>query len=164
MPLSSRHETNFDHPDAFDVEFLLNHLESLRSGASIEEPVYDYVNHARKTETLRLDPLPVIIIEGILVLFDARMRRLMDLKIFVDCDPDIRFIRRLQRDIHERGRSVEAVIAQYMKTVRPMHQQFVQPSIHYADIILAEGGLDEKGVNLILDRIRAFLEASTGGR
>jgi uridine kinase len=160
MPLELRHQVNFDHPDVFDTELMLNHLESLRSGESIEQPIYDYITHSRKEETLHLEPLPVIIVEGILVFLDARMRRLMDIKIFVDCDADIRFIRRLERDIHERGRSVESVIAQYLTTVRPMHMQFVEPSMRYADVILPEGGFNEVGINLITDKIRSVLASS----
>jgi len=157
MPLDVRHQVNFDHPDAFDNDLLLNHLESLRAGESIERPVYDFVTHARKPDTLLITPLPVIIIEGILIFFDARMRRLMDIKIFVDCDADIRFIRRLKRDLRERGRSVESVIEQYLTTVRPMHLQFVEPSMRYADIILPEGGFNEAGIDLIIGKIRSVL-------
>jgi len=157
MPLDVRHQVNFDHPDAFDNDLLLNHLESLRAGESIERPVYDFVTHARKPDTLLITPLPVIIIEGILIFFDARMRRLMDIKIFVDCDADIRFIRRLKRDLRERGRSVESVIEQYLTTVRPMHLQFVEPSMRYADIILPEGGFNEAGIDLITGKIRSVL-------
>ncbi|MGD0102324.1 MAG: uridine kinase, partial [Acidobacteriota bacterium] len=149
MPLDSRNRVNFDHPDALDNELMLNHLESLRAGDCIQRPVYDFVTHSRKAETVCLEPLPVIIVEGILVFYDARMRRLMDIKIFVDCDPDIRFIRRLERDIRERSRSVESVIEQYVTTVRPMHLEFVEPSMRYADIILPEGGFNEVGIDLI---------------
>lgn len=157
MPLDVRHQVNFDHPDAFDNDLLLNHLESLCAGESIERPVYDFVAHSRKPDTLLMTPLPVIIVEGILIFFDARMRRLMDIKIFVDCDADIRFIRRLKRDLRERGRSVESVIEQYLTTVRPMHLQFVEPSMRYADIILPEGGFNEAGIDLITGKIRSVL-------
>jgi uridine kinase len=160
MPLDSRNRVNFDHPDALDNELMLNHLESLRAGDCIQRPVYDFVTHSRKAETVRLEPLPVIIVEGILVFYDARMRRLMDIKIFIDCDPDIRFIRRLERDIRERSRSVESVIEQYVTTVRPMHLEFVEPSMRYADIILPEGGFNEVGIDLITGKIRSFLNGS----
>jgi len=160
MPLDSRNRVNFDHPDALDNELMLNHLESLRAGDCIQRPVYDFVTHSRKAETVCLEPLPVIIVEGILVFYDARMRRLMDIKIFVDCDPDIRFIRRLERDIRERSRSVESVIEQYVTTVRPMHLEFVEPSMRYADIILPEGGFNEVGIDLITGKIRSFLSRS----
>ena len=160
MPLDSRNRVNFDHPDALDNELLLNHLESLRAGDCIQRPVYDFVTHSRKAETVRLEALPVIIVEGILIFYDARVRRLMDIKIFVDCDPDIRFIRRLERDMRERGRSVESVIEQYVTTVRPMHLEFVEPSMRYADILLPEGGFNEVGIDLITGKIRSFLSRS----
>ncbi len=160
MPRGQRHRVNFDHPDAFDGELMLQHLEALHAGESIDQPIYDYVTHSRRSETIRVAPLPVIIVEGILIFFDARMRDLMDIKIFVDCDPDIRFVRRLERDLSERGRSVESVIEQYMTTVRPMHLQFVAPSMHYADIILPEGGFNEVGIDLITSKIRSVLTGS----
>lgn len=157
MPLDRRHKANFDHPSAFDNELLLNHLENLRAGESIQRPIYDYVTHSRKPDSVRIDPLPVIVVEGILVFFDFRMRQLMDLKIFVDCDADIRFVRRLKRDMHDRGRSVESVVEQYMSTVRPMHQKFVEPSRHYADIILAGDGSNNADIESITGRILSFL-------
>jgi uridine kinase len=157
MPLDFRHHVNFDHPDSLDNELLLEHLQSLRAGDCIERPVYDFVNHVRKPQTIRVEPLPVIIVEGILIFFDVRMRALMDIKIFVDCDADIRFIRRMERDLRERGRSVESVIEQYVTTVRPMHFQFVEPSMRYADVILPEGGFNEVGIDLITGKIRSVL-------
>ena len=159
MPLDARHQANFDHPDAFDNELLLNHLEALRAGESIERPVYDFVTHSRKPDTFLMLPLPVVVVDGILIFFDARMRRLMDIKIFVQCDADIRFIRRLRRDLRERGRSVDSVIEQYLTTVRPMHMQFVEPSMRYADIILPEGGFNEAGIDLITGKIRSVLDS-----
>jgi len=161
MPLDQRQRVNFDHPDAFDDALLLRHLETLRAGESIDRPIYDFVTHSRKKETIRVEPLPVIIVEGILVFFDAGIRSLMDLKIFVDTDADIRFIRRLERDIHARGRSVESVIEQYLTTVRPMHLQFVAPTMRYADIILPEGGFNEVAIDLITGKIRSVLAATT---
>jgi uridine kinase len=157
MPLDERRRINFDHPDAFDGELMLNHLEALRAGRSIEGPVYDYVVHSRKEETIHAEPLPVILVEGILVFFDPRMRRLMDLKVYVDCDADVRFIRRLERDIRERGRSVESVVEQYMTTVRPMHLEFVAPTMRYADIILPEGGFNDAAIGLLVGKIRSQL-------
>jgi len=162
MPLDSRRHVNFDHPDALDNVLLLNHLEALKAGECIERPVYDFVTHARKAETVRLEPLPVIIVEGILIFFDSRMRRLMDVKIFVDCDADVRFIRRLDRDLRERGRTVESVVEQYITTVRPMHLQFVEPSKRYADVILPEGGFNEAGIDLIIGKIRSVLGQPKG--
>jgi uridine kinase len=157
MPLDLRHKVNFDHPDAFDTELLINHIEALGAGESIEQPIYDYVTHSRKTETIHVVPRPVILVEGILVFVNSDMRRLMDMKIFVDCDADIRFIRRLDRDVHERGRSVESIISQYTTTVRPMHLQFVEPSKRYADIIIPEGGHNEIGIDLIIGKVRSIL-------
>ena len=157
MPIELRHKINFDHPDAFDTELLVNHLEALRAGESIEQPVYDYATFSRKPETVQVVPRPVIIIEGLLVLVSTHLRGLMDLKIFVDADADIRFIRRLDRDVHERSRSVDSIIAQYQTTVRPMHLQFVEPSKRYADIIIPEGGHNEAGIDLITGKIRSIL-------
>ena len=160
MPLELRHRVNFDHPDAFDTELLINHLEALRAGESIEQPIYDYSTHARKAETIHVEPRPVHIVEGILVFIDPKLRGLMDLKIFVDADADIRFIRRLDRDVHERSRSVESIISQYLTTVRPMHLQFVEPSKRYADIIIPEGGHNEVGIDLITGKIQSILARS----
>jgi uridine kinase len=157
MPLDRRSRVNFDHPDAFDTELLLEHLDALRAGRSIEQPLYDFVSHTRKKETLHRAPHPLVVTEGILVLWDARMRSRMDLKVFVDCDPDMRFVRRLERDMRERGRSVESVIEQYMTTVRPMHQEFVEPAKRHADIILREGGLNESGLDIIIGKVRTML-------
>ena len=160
MPLDQRQRVNFDHPDAFDGALMLRHLESLRAGESIDRPIYDFVAHCRKKETIRVAPLPVILLDGILIFYDAGLRGLMDLKIFVDTDPDIRFIRRLERDVHARGRSVESVVEQYLGTVRPMHQQFVAPTMRYADVILPEGGFNEVAVDLITGKIQSVLSAS----
>jgi len=160
MPIDLRHKVNFDHPDAFDTDLMMNHLEALRAGESIAQPIYDYATHSRKSETIHVEPRPVIICEGILVLCNAQMRALMDLKIFVDADADIRFIRRLDRDVHERGRSVESIIAQYTTTVRPMHLQFVEPSKRYADIIIPEGGHNDVGIDLITGKIKSILARS----
>jgi len=163
MPLDLRHRVNYDHPDAFDTDLLINHLEALRAGEGIEQPIYDYATHSRKAEVVHVDPRPVIIVEGILVFVNPQMRALMDLKIFVDADADIRFIRRLDRDVHERGRSLESVITQYTTTVRPMHLQFVEPSKRYADIIIPEGGFNEVGIDLITGKIKSFLAVSREG-
>jgi uridine kinase len=160
MPLDLRHKVNYDHPDAFDTELLMNHLEALRAGEGIEQPIYDYPSHSRKAETIRVEPRPVIIVEGILVFVNPQMRSLMDLKIFVDTDADIRFIRRLDRDVHERGRTVESVITQYQATVRPMHLQFVEPSKRYADIIIPEGGFNDVGIDLVTGKIKSLIGRS----
>lgn len=157
MPIELRHKVNFDHPNSLDNDLMMNHIEALRAGESIEQPIYDYATHSRKAETFRVGPRPIIIVEGILVFVDAQMRRLMDIKIFVDADADIRFIRRLDRDVHERERSVESIISQYMTTVRPMHLQFVEPSKRYADIIIPEGGHNDVGIDLVTEKIKSIL-------
>src|SRR5215467_380749 len=161
MPIDLRHNVNFDHPDAFDTDLLINHIEALRAGESIDQPVYDYPTHSRKTEVIHVEPRPVIILEGLLVLVNPQLRQLMDLKIFVDADADIRFIRRLDRDVHERGRTVESVITQYMATVRPMHLQFVEPSKRYADVIIPGGGFNPVSIDLVTGKIKAIL--ASGG-
>ena len=158
LPLELRRQINFDHPDALDNELFVNHVRALRAGEAIEMPVYDFATHTRKTESVRLAPKPVIIIEGILVFVDAALREQMDVKIFVETDDDLRFIRRMQRDVTERGRTIESVIKQYLETVRPMHQQFVEPSKRYADVIIPEGGRNEVGIDLISGKIRAKLQ------
>jgi uridine kinase len=158
MPLELRHQINFDHPDALDNDLFINHLKALRAGEAIEMPVYDFTTHTRLNETVHIEPKLIIIVEGILVFADAGLRELMDIKIFVDTPDDLRFIRRLQRDVTERGRSVESVIRQYLDTVRPMHLQFVEPSKRYADVIIPEGGYNEVGIDLIAGKIRAQLQ------
>ncbi len=161
MPQASRHQANFDHPDAFDNELMIDQLKALREGRSIERPIYDYVSHSRKSETICVAPLAAILVEGILIFSDARMRDLMDIKIYVDCDADIRFIRRLERDIRERGRSVESVVEQYITTVRPMHEQFVALTMRYADIVIPGDGSHDAGIDLIVSKIRSL---NVGGR
>jgi uridine kinase len=156
MPLELRHQINYDHPDALDNELFTNHLRALPTGQAIEMPVYDFAHHARRPETIRIEPRPIILVEGILIFVDAAIRDLMDIKIFVDTAADIRFIRRLKRDVTQRERSVESVIQQYLTTVRPMHEQFVEPSKRYADIIIPEGGYNDVGIDLISGRIRAY--------
>jgi len=160
MPLDLKHRVNYDHPDAFDTELLINHLDALRAGEAIEQPIYDYPSHSRRSESFHVEPRPVIIVEGILVFVNSKLRGLMDMKIFVDTDPDIRFIRRLDRDVHERGRTLESVITQYTTTVRPMHLQFVEPSKRYADIIIPEGGFNDVGIDLITGKVKSFLVRS----
>jgi uridine kinase len=157
MPLDYRRKVNFDHPDAIDNELLIEHLCGLKAGRTVELPVYDFKSHTRRPETLRTAPRPIIIIEGILVFNEERLRDAMDLKVFVDTPDDIRFIRRLRRDVAERGRTVESVIEQYLATVRPMHMQFVEPSKRHADIIIPEGGHNLVSIALISGRIRERL-------
>ncbi len=158
MPLELRRQINFDHPDALDNDLFGNHLKALRAGEAIEMPVYDFTTHTRRSDPVHIEPKPIIIVEGILIFVDAALLGLMDVKIFVDTADDLRFIRRLQRDVTERGRSVEAIIRQYLDTVRPMHQQFVEPSKRHADVIIPEGGYNEVGIDLISGKIRAQLQ------
>ncbi|MCU1289322.1 MAG: udk [Acidobacteria bacterium] len=154
MPLDERHQANFDHPDSIDSEMLMNHLKRLRSGNSIEMPVYDFVSHTRSDRCDHLDPKPVVIVEGILIFSEPRILSLLDVRVFVDTPDDIRFIRRLKRDIVERGRTLESVIAQYFATVRPMHFEFVEASKRNADIIIPEGGNTEIGIEFLCSKIR----------
>lgn len=158
MPIELRGVINFDHPDALDNDLFINHVKALRAGEAIEMPVYDFSIHTRKAETVHIEPKPILIVEGILIFVDAMLRAQMDIKIFVDTDDDLRFIRRLQRDVHERGRTAESVIKQYLETVRPMHQQFVEPSKRHADVIIPEGGYNEVGIDLISGKIRTQLQ------
>ena len=159
LPLAQRAMQNFDHPDALDNDLLIRHLKELKASRAIQMPIYDFTTHTRTLETRRVEPHRVIILEGILIFADEALRRLMDVKIFVDTDPDIRFIRRLQRDIAERGRTMDSVIRQYMGTVRPMHPEFVDPTKRYADVIIPEGGFNEVAMEMVAARIRALLQA-----
>ena len=153
-----RHKINFDHPDSLETELLVRHLDVLCKGSSVEVPVYDFATHSRKTETQRVEPRRVIIVEGILVLAEPELRKRIDIKLFVDTPADIRFVRRLTRDIEQRGRSLPSVVQQYLTTVRPMHEEFVEPSKRYADVIIPEGGYNEVGIDLIAGKIRAKLQ------
>ncbi|MCA1622292.1 MAG: uridine kinase [Acidobacteria bacterium] len=157
MPLDARHQTNFDHPDSIDSEMLVNHLKRLKNGQSIEMPIYDFKAHVRSGNTDHIDPKPVVIVEGILIFSEPRILSLLDVRVFVDTPDDIRFIRRLQRDINERGRTVESIIAQYFATVRPMHFEFVESSKRHADIIIPEGGQPNVGIEFLCGLIREKL-------
>jgi uridine kinase len=148
---------NFDHPDSLDTSLMIEHLKQLREYKSVELPVYDFKTHMRTEQTLHVDPQPVILVEGILILAEKGLRELFDVKIFVDTDADIRFIRRLERDIAERGRTSASVITQYLTTVRPMHMEFVEPSKRYADVIIPEGGLNTVAMDMVVARIEALL-------
>ena len=145
---------NFDHPDAFDMELLHRNLRDLKDGKGVDIPQYDFVHHCRKPETMHLDPAPLIIVEGLMVLYDPEIRKLLDLKIYVDTPDDIRFIRRLQRDIEERGRTVDSVIKQYLEVVRPGHMSFIEPMKEYADLIIPEGGYNESALQVLISFIR----------
>lgn len=148
---------NFDHPDSLETELLVTHLKTLRQWEAVEIPIYDFTTHSRTDLTLRVEPSPVILVEGILIFSDPILRELFDVKIFVDTPPDIRFIRRLQRDIQERERSVESVIHQYETTVRPMHLEFVESSKRVADVIIPEGGLNTVAMDMVVARIESLL-------
>jgi uridine kinase len=156
MSFEQRTQVNYDHPDSLESELLVAHLESLRSGHAIERPVYNFADHLRSDETVHIEPAPVIVVEGILVLSEADLRSELDLKIFVDTPADLRLARRLRRDIDERGRTPESVLDQYMSTVRPMHIEFVAPSMRYADLIIPEG-YNAPAVATVVELIRSRL-------
>ncbi len=157
LPPEERARLNFDHPNSLDNELLIQHIRMLVAGRPVDAPIYDFTTHTRRAETRHIEPSPVILVEGILIFADEALREMMDIKIYVETDPDIRFIRRLQRDIRERGRTVESVIEQYQRTVRPMHLQFVEPSKRYADIIIPEGGFNEVAMEMVIGRIERLL-------
>lgn len=158
LPPHLRAQINFDHPDALETELLVEHLRRLRSGQAVEIPVYDFTTHTRTAQTRRVGPAPVILVEGILIFAERELREQFDVKLYVDTDADIRFIRRLERDIIERGRTRESVIQQYLATVRPMHLEFVEPSKRYADVIIPEGGFNEVAMDMVVARIKGLLE------
>ncbi|MFN2184218.1 MAG: uridine kinase [Anaerolineae bacterium] len=158
LPPAERAQLNFDHPDSLENDLMIAHLRRLQANQAVDIPVYDFKTHSRTAETRHIDPQPVILVEGILIFADKRLREMMDVKIFVDCDADLRFIRRLQRDIEERQRSPESVINQYLRTVRPMHLEFVEPSKRYADVIIPEGGFNEVAVDMVVARLRLLIE------
>lgn len=160
LPLDFRQVANFDHPDALDNELLIHHVRKLKNGEAIDLPIYDFKTHTRLNETRAVDPKPIVIVEGILIFSEPRLLELMDIKVFVDTPDDIRFIRRLRRDIAERGRTVDSVIEQYTATVRPMHMQFVEPSKRYADVIIPEGGHNLVSIDLLSGKIRERLASA----
>jgi uridine kinase len=157
ISLDERREINFDHPDAFDLELLVAHLGELKAGRSIDKPVYDFVTSTRQPRTVRVDPGDMILIEGILVLHMKPVREEMDVRIYVDTDDDLRILRRLERDIHERGRDFDHVVNQYLRHVRPMHMGFVEPSKHHADIIIPHGGGNDIAIGMLVGALRAKL-------
>lgn len=158
LPLEERAQRNFDHPDSLETELLVKHLELLKNWQPIEMPQYDFTRHIRTSKVIHIEPRRVIMVEGILIFNEKNLRDLFDVKIYVDTDADIRFIRRLQRDIIERGREVESVIQQYYQTVRPMHLEFVEPSKRYADVIIPEGGLNVVAMDMVIARIEELLK------
>ncbi|MDR6225929.1 uridine kinase [Desmospora profundinema] len=157
LPLEERVKTNYDHPLAFDNELLIQHLHQLLRREPIEKPVYDYSLHTRAPKRVTIHPKDVIIMEGILILEDEGLREMMDIKVFVDTDADVRILRRLERDMKTRGRSLDSVIQQYLTVVRPMHQQFIEPSKRYADLIIPEGGYNQVAVDLLVNQIRTIV-------
>ncbi len=157
LPLEERVRINYDHPDSLETPLLVRHLLRLLRGESVAVPVYDFARHERRPETERAEPRKVVIVDGLLILWARPLRELMDIKIFVDTDADIRFIRRLQRDMAERGRSAESVVEQYLATVRPMHLEFVEPSKRYADVIVPEGGFNRVAVDMLITKVKSIL-------
>jgi uridine kinase len=155
--MAERAQVNFDHPDALETALLIDHINQLKKWEPAELPVYDFTTHSRTVRTIHIEPKRVILIEGILIFAEPELRKLFDVKIFVDTDADLRFIRRLQRDITERGRTAESVIRQYLSTVRPMHMEFVEPSKRYADVIIPEGGLNMVALDMVIARVESLL-------
>jgi len=158
LRLEDRAALNYDHPNSLDTDLLVEHVRALKAGQPVELPIYDFALHARKAETAPAKPARAIIVEGILIFTDKALRSLMDVKVFVDTDADVRFIRRLERDVAERGRTTASVIDQYMGTVRPMHLEFVEPSKRYADVIIPIGGQNTVAVDLLLTLLRSFVK------
>lgn len=159
LSYEERTKLNYDHPDAFDTELLIEHIKQLKEGKAIEHPVYSFVEHTRMKESVRIEPARVILVDGILIFDNKELCELMDIKVFVDTDADVRIIRRLLRDVEDRGRDMQSVITQYLETVKPMHEEFVEPSKKRADIIIPEGGFNSVAVDMLLDRVRSFINS-----
>lgn len=157
IPMSERQKINYDHPDAFDMPLLVAQINQLMHRKAVEMPVYDFTEHTRSSKTIHVEPADIIILEGILVLAEEDLRDLMDIKVYVDTDDDIRFIRRLERDLKERGRSLDSVIDQYLATVKPMYHQFIEPTKRYADIIVPEGGENNVAIDMLTTKMRSVL-------
>ena len=164
LPFEERVRQNFDHPDLIDFELLVLHLKALKDHQPVSQPFYDFSTHLRRQETTRVEPKAIVIVEGILIFQNSVLRGLFDLKIFVDTDADVRFIRRLRRDIRDRGRSLDSVIQQYLETVRPMHQEFVEPGRRYADIVIPEGGKNDAAMDLLVQWLAARVLTDEKGR
>jgi len=162
LPPAERAKLNYDHPDSLDTPLLVEHLLCLRRGEGVAVPVYDFATHSRTAKRCVVAPAPVVLVEGILIFAERNLRELMDIRIFVDTDADIRFIRRLRRDISERGRSLESVVSQYLETVRPMHLEFVEPSKRYANVIVPEGGRNQVAMEMIISRVQKLLDEAAG--
>ena len=157
LTFEERTKTNYDHPLAFDTDYLIAQLKELQNGRAVDIPTYDYANHTRSEKTYRQEPVDVLIVEGILVLENEKLRNLMDIKVFVDTDDDVRILRRIRRDIEERGRTLDSVITQYMDAVKPMYHQFIEPTKRYADVIIAEGVSNTVGVDILTTKIASIL-------
>lgn len=157
LPPNQRTEINFDHPNSLDSALMIEHIKTLKAGKPVELPIYDFTKHARTGKTIHVPPNPVILVEGILIFTEIELRKLFDVKLFVDTDPDLRLIRRIQRDIAERGRSIDSILHQYQSTVRPMHLEFVEPSKRYADVIIPEGGFNQVALEMVIARIESLL-------
>jgi uridine kinase len=157
LTYEQRCKTNYDHPFAFDTDLFVEHIKRLKDGETIEKPIYDYEIHNRKKENIMVDPKEIIIVEGLLVFYEEKIRELLDIKIFVDTDADIRIMRRIMRDMKERGRTLDSIMSQYINTVRPAHEQFIEPSKKYADIIVTEGGNNLVAVDLMVTKIKSLL-------
>ncbi|MBE6194119.1 MAG: uridine kinase [Rikenellaceae bacterium] len=158
LTYEERTKLNYDHPDAFDTWLLVEHIKALKEGKAIDCPTYSFVEHNRTEQTLHIEPAKVIIVDGILIFENEELRNTMDIKVYVDTDADVRLARRIMRDVRERGRSMESVITQYTSTVKPMHEQFVEPSKRYADVIIPEGGLNSVAVSMLIQNIRSIVE------
>lgn len=154
QPFEERTKANYDHPDAFDWQLLNDHLAALSAGASVPVPIYDYAEHNRSGQTRTVHPARIVVVEGILVLYEPQLRERFDLKVYIDTDADLRLIRRLRRDVAERGRTSDSIISQYLATVRPSHEQFIEPSKRHADVIFPQGGLNEPALEVLLARVR----------
>lgn len=158
LTIEERQKVNYDHPDAFDTDMMIEHLRQLKAGHAIECPVYDYTTYSRTKETTHLEPRKVILVEGILIFENKTLCSLLDIKLFVDTDADVRLIRRIRRDVAKRGRSLESVLSQYLATVKPMHEQFVEPSKKNADLVVLEGGKNLVALEMIIDRIQRHID------
>lgn len=157
LTLEERAQLNYDHPNSLETKLMIKHIKRLLDGVPVETPVYDFTNHRRTAKTVLVEPCPIIFVDGILVFTKRKLRDLMDIKVYVDTDADVRFIRRLKRDIEDRGRSLDSVIVQYLETVRPMHLKFVEPSKRYADVIIPGGGMNRVAMDMVVSRLHALL-------
>jgi uridine kinase len=162
LSFEERTLVNYDHPNSLETKLLVKHIRALLDENSVEVPVYNFTTHRRTDETILVEPSPIILVDGILIFTKRRLRELMDIKVFVDTDPDVRFIRRLNRDMHERGRSLDSVVSQYMETVRPMHLKFVEPSKRFADVIIPGGGLNRVAIDMVVAQMHALLQRREG--